>query len=373
MTLIRCTSCVYPTTKPDLHFIGGECAACVNARHKPKIDWAQRYRQLIEIISRTQPNKDGFDCIVPSSGGKDSTAQVLMLKDMGANPLVVTASTCHLTPMGRANIDNLARYAKTIEYDPDWPTRAKLNRLGLELVGDISWPEHAAIFSVPFRAAVEHDIPLVFYGECPQREYGGPLDSYDALTMTRRWVSEYGGMLGLRVDDFVGIEGITAADMDYYRLPDDADMNKIEAYFLGQFVPWSSRGNAARATGAGLIFQLPSISNWWEWENLDNAQTGLHDHGMYRKYGYGRLSGQISVDVRQGLLSRDEALKIVREREGHFPEVYAGVHVEAVLERLGITRAWLMEQLDHHTAWDLFHRVERGRPILREWETIAAE
>jgi len=265
MTLIRCTSCVYPTTKPDLHFIGGECAACVNARHKPKIDWAQRYRQLIEIISRTQPNKDGFDCIVPSSGGKDSTAQVLMLKDMGANPLVVTASTCHLTPMGRANIDNLARYAKTIEYDPDWPTRAKLNRLGLELVGDISWPEHAAIFSVPFRAAVEHDIPLVFYGECPQREYGGPLDSYDALTMTRRWVSEYGGMLGLRVDDFVGIEGITAADMDYYRLPDDADMNKIEAYFLGQFVPWSSRGNAARATGAGLIFQLPSISNWWEW------------------------------------------------------------------------------------------------------------
>jgi len=370
MTLLRCKSCVYPTSKPDLHFIGGECSACINARNKPRIDWADRYRQLIDIISRTPPNKDGFDCIVPSSGGKDSTAQVLMLKELGANPLVVTATTCHLTPMGRANIDNLARYAKTIEYDPDFETRRTLNKLGLELVGDISWPEHAAIFSVPFRAALEHDIPLVFYGECPQREYGGPIDSHEALTMTRRWVSEYGGMLGLRPDDFVGMDGIASSDMDYYRLPES---DEVEAYFLGQFVPWSSRGNAARAVGAGMTFALPSQANWWEWENLDNAQTGLHDHAMFRKYGYGRLAGQVCVDIRQGILTREEGMKVVRERDGIFPEVYAGVPIKDVLDRLGVSREWLIEQLCNHTSWDLFDRVEGDRPILLDWEMMAAE
>jgi hypothetical protein len=38
-----------------------------------------------------------------------------LIELMGAKPLVVTAVTCHLTPIGRANIDNLARYATTIE------------------------------------------------------------------------------------------------------------------------------------------------------------------------------------------------------------------------------------------------------------------
>jgi len=373
MTLIRCNSCVYPTTKPDLLFEDGECAACRNYRNRPAVDWAARYKELQDILARARPNKDGFNCIVPSSGGKDSTAQVMTLIDLGAKPLVVTATTCYLTPMGRANIDNLARHAKTIEYDPDIKTRATLNRLGLELVGDISWPEHAAIFSVPFRAAVEHDIPLVFYGENPQREYGGPLDAHEALTMTRRWVSEFGGLLGLRSDDFVGMDGITAADMEYYRLPDEADMAWIEAYFLGQFLPWSSGANARRAIAAGLEYYLPSPANYWPWENLDNAMTGLHDHAMYRKYGYGRLAAQVSVEVRELCMSRQTALNLCRTSDGLFPETYAGVPLEAVLEHLGVTRGWLIEQLDNHTSWELFNGVEADRPLLKEEALQAAE
>lgn len=373
MTLIRCNSCVYPTTKPDLMIVDGECAACRNYRNRRTVDWAARYKELQDILSRARPNRDGFNCIVPSSGGKDSTAQVMTLIDLGAKPLVVTATTCYLTPMGRANIDNLAKHAQTIEYDPHRPTRFKLNKLGLELVGDISWPEHAAIFSVPFRAAVEHDIPLIFYGENPQREYGGPLDAHEALTMTRRWVSEFGGLLGLRVDDFVGIEGITAADMDYYRLPDEAAMAGIEAYFLGQFLPWSSSANARRAIEAGLVYDLPSPANYWPWENLDNAMTGLHDHGMYRKYGYGRLAAQVGVEVRELCMSRQTALELCRARDGLFPYKYAGVHLDDVLDAMGVSMSWLIEQIDNHTSWELFDGTDNNRPLLRDEALEAAE
>jgi hypothetical protein len=79
--------------------------------------------------------------------------------------------------VGRANIDNLARYARTIEVVPNMTVRAKLNRLGLELVGDISWPEHAAIFSTPFHVARDTGHTLLMYGENPQDQYGGPLGS----------------------------------------------------------------------------------------------------------------------------------------------------------------------------------------------------
>lgn len=363
--MIRCTSCVIPETRPDTAFVDGECSACRNFRLRPRIGWAGRRVELTRILERAPRNGSGFDCVVPSSGGKDSHYQVLTLIEMGARPLVVTATTCMLTEVGRANIDNLARYATTIEVTPNREVRRKLNRHGLELVGDVSWPEHAAIFSIPFRVAAAHGIPLLFYGESPQREYGGPLGAEAAATMTRRWVSEFGGLLGLRAQDFIGQSGITEADMADYALPADEQMVRVTAYFLGQFIPWDSHRNAEVAVAAGMQAQRPSVANWWDFENLDCALTGLHDHAMYRKYGYGRMAAQLSVDIRNGRISRQAALDMCERSDGAFPETYMGLPLKAVLSHLGMTRAELLAALDRWTNWDLFSRSKDDRPILK--------
>ncbi len=195
----HCVRCLYPDTKPDLHFDEhGVCAACRAHDKRKEIDWGARESELLRILETADRNTSGYDCIVPSSGGKDSHWQVLKLIELGVRPLVVTASTCHLTEIGRQNIDNLARYATTIEVTPNRAIRAKLNRLGLELVGDISWPEHVSIFCTPFRIACDLGIPLIFYGECPQSQYGGPPGTDEAREMTLRWTQEFGGFLGLR-------------------------------------------------------------------------------------------------------------------------------------------------------------------------------
>jgi len=301
--VIRCKTCVMPNTRPDTPFIGGECSACVSYRKRATIDWVAREAELKSILARHD-----YRCIVPSSGGKDSTWQVLKLLELGADVTVVTARTCHLTPMGRANIDNLARYARTIEIVPNLTVRAKLNRLALEMVGDISWPEHSAIFSTPFKVAQQLGIKLMFYGECPQEAYGGPVGSDEARQMTRRWITEFGGFLGLRPKDFVGLEGITARDMEDYQPPAEVD---CEAYFLGQFYPWDSHRNAKVALDHGMVQSLPSAANWWPAENLDNAQTGLID--------------------------RTQALAWVERYDGLFPTLYAEVHIQDVLHRIGMT------------------------------------
>lgn len=339
MTFLRCKTCVMPNTRPDTAWVDGECSACISYRRRPTIDWEQRKRELVSLLDR----HDGR-CIVPSSGGKDSTAQVLTLLELGADVTAVTARTCHLTPIGRANIDNLARYARTIEVVPNMTVRAKLNRLALEMVGDISWPEHAAIFTRPFWASVHLQIPLIFYGENPQDQYGGPLGSEAALEMTTRWVSEFGGFLGLRAADFIGIEGITERDMRDYQMPDLwGDVVRPEAHFLGQYIPWDSKHNAEVAERAGMrtTYSPPSPANWWAAENLDNAQTGLHDYFMWLKFGFGRGCQQISVDVRAGRVSRLDALGWLEHHEGKFPNAYAGVFLTDVLDRIGMTRAQL--------------------------------
>jgi hypothetical protein len=291
------------------------------------------------------------EVIVPSSGGKDSHFQALTLKRLGAHVTCVTAGTCHPTPIGRRNIDNLARHCTTYEVTPNRTVRAKLNRLGLELVGDISWPEHVAIFSTPWRMAVDLGKPLIMYGENPQAQYGGPPGSQEAREMTLRWRAEFGGFLGLRPHDLIGTEGITERDMVDYQPPsaEDLDVHGVEAHFLGQYIPWDSHHNAEVAIAAGMQFKRPSIANWWPWENLDNAQTGLHDHMMWRKYGYGRAAAQLSVDIRSGRITRDEAVTFCHEFDGMLPEMYAGVPLDDVLDRIGITRARLNEIMDQFT------------------------
>lgn len=338
----RCLECVMPDTRPDVPFVDGVCQACITYKRRPEINWEGRRGLLLDLLEKNR-NKHGYDCIVPSSGGKDSTYQVMTLLELGAKPLVVTATTCHLTPIGRRNIDNLARHADTMEVTPDRTTRAKLNRLGLELVGDISWPEHVAIFTTPFRVAAQMGIPLIFYGENPQNQYGGPLGTEEAFEMTQRWRAEFGGFLGLRPTDLVGKQGIKARDLVAYTLPDSRvlDAFHVQAHFLGQYIPWDSRENAQAAIAAGMEYALPCEANWWEWENQDNGQCGIHDYFMWLKYGYSRGCAQISVDIRTGVVDRTSAVEWISSTQGVFPHMYAGVAATDVRERIGISHARL--------------------------------
>ena len=356
----RCKRCLYPDAKPDLHFDeAGVCSACRNFDARARTDWAGRERELVALLEKHRRRGAEFDCIVASSGGKDSHHIALELIGRGARPLVVTATTCSPTEIGRANIANLARFATTVEVTPNRSVRARLNRLGLELVGDISWPEHVSIFTTPFRVAVQMGIPLIFYGESPQNQYGGPPGTETAREMTRRWVSEFGGFLGLRPRDAVGQLGITIRDMEDYLPPPASALERagVEAHFLGQYLPWDSHANAERAMRAGMVAELPFEGNVWPWENLDNAQTGLHDWFGWIKYGYGRACAQLSVDVRAGRLPRDVAEAMLGDLDGRFPHRYAGVPYEDEVERIGLTLKEFWAVAERFTNRDLFPRA----------------
>lgn len=344
----RCKTCCMPDTRPDTPFVDGECQACINYRNRKNVDWGKRHQLLLDTLERVKGK-----VIVASSGGKDSTYIALRLKELGADVTAVTATTCHLTAIGRANIDNLARHVRTIEVTPNMAVRAKLNRLALEWVGDPSWPEHVSIHRVPFKVAVQTSHHAIFYGEAPTNQYGGPQGREDEQVMTQRWASEFAGFLGLRASDFVGVEGITARDMADYEAPTDAELEQadVTAYFLGWFEQWCSSCNAQIALKSGLLpaVSVPCKANLWSWENLDNAQTHLHDHLMWRKYGYGRGCAQASTDVRIGEMERNEAMRWVGFHDGLLCDKYMGVPLEAILARIGLTRAQFLAIADRFT------------------------
>jgi len=214
MIIRHCKICVFPETKPDLFFIEeGVCSACVAAEEKDKgVDWEQREKDFFKIIEHYKTKgSTGYDCIVPVSGGKDSTYQAYFMKKVcGLNPLCVCFETTAVTELGQRNLDNLSKLGiDVIHFKKNYEVYRKMVVESFKRVGDEMWPNHIGIFTIPVMIAVKFGIPLLVWGENPQQEYGGPIESVQNCILNRKWLEEFGGLLGNRIQDMVGVDGIT--------------------------------------------------------------------------------------------------------------------------------------------------------------------
>lgn len=347
--LFRCKRCLYPNTKPDLHFnAGGICSACQAFDARQKIDWKAKEAEFLDYV-RSHPG-DTHDCIVAVSGGKDSTWQVLRCLELGLRPLAVCATTDHLSPLGRRNLDNIGDLCDLVEVTVHKPTRRKIARFALEEVGDISWCEHHLIWSVPARESIARNIPIVLYGECPQNEYGaGPRGTESAHRLTKGWVDEFGGLLGLRLSDVADILGIEAGNLEPYRYPAGAE-KFVHALFMGSFFDWDGRRNAEVAFKHGFRpYHTRVEGTCWDCENLDNYQVSAHDHLRWTKFGYGRTADIASSWIRRGYITRADGAVMALKHDGQFPKSYLGKPFSEILEYAGITMAEYQNVVERFT------------------------
>jgi N-acetyl sugar amidotransferase len=361
-----CVRCVMPHTKPDLLIDDdGVCSACRAYERRKEVDWHDRKEQFVGLLNRYRSkNGSGWDCIIPVSGGKDSTFQVLRVLQLGLNPLCVTATTCDLSALGRKNIENIKSLGVDyVEFSPNKLIRRKLNRLGLTQVGDISWPEHVGIFTIPVRASVQYGVPLIIWGENSQNEYGGPAAAAENSTLNRRWLEEFGGLLGLRVTDLVGLDGIETRHLAPYTYPSDEELAKVgvTGLFLGYYLPWDGYSNALISQAHGFTTYHKTVEgSVVNYENLDNHQTGIHDYFKFLKFGFGRATDISCLHVRRGRITRDDALAMVRTHDGNFPWDYLGKPLEEILEPLDMSLAEFVRICDRFTNKKLFLADAKG-------------
>tara|TARA_B100002052_G_scaffold255080_1_gene245068 strand:+ start:5825 stop:6967 length:1143 start_codon:yes stop_codon:yes gene_type:complete len=363
-----CSKCIIPITRPETFFNENICNACISYEQRKNIDWKKRWKIFIEKIEEIKKKKaSGWNCIIPSSGGKDSTYQALKARELGLNPVIVTAATCHLSDIGRKNIDNLKFIGfDTVEITPNFKTRAKLNRISLEEIGDISWPEHIAIFTFPIKFALKNKIPLILYGENPQVEYGGPEEQSKNQVLDRKWLEEFGGLIGLRVSDFIENHNFSKNEMDIYKYPTEKELSefKIESLFLGFFEQWDSLRNAEVAKKNGFTVFSSAVENGYlDSEKIDNYQHGIHDYFKYLKYGFGRATDQISYLIRRGKLTRDQGIKLIKDYEGNFPNSYLGKPLKEILDHIEISIDHFQNICDKYTNKKIFKCDQNGNLI----------
>ncbi len=367
--LTYCKHCVMPDTKPDLFLDEeGVCNACRSFEKRVEVDWNARKHELLKVLEKYRCRDGGnWDCIVPVSGGKDSTYQVVRMLQLGLNPLCVTSTTCDLSPLGRCNIENLKHLGVDyVEMSPNPLIRAKLNRIGLTQVGDISWPEHVGIFTIPVRAAVQFNVPLIVWGENSQNEYGGPAAAAGNNVLNRCWLEEFGGLLGLRVADLVGLEGIEPKHLICYTYPSDGELARVgvTGLFLGHYLPWDGLANALIAQSNGFsTYDRAVEGSIVNYENLDNHQTGIHDYFKFLKFGFGRATDLACLHIRRGRLTRQDGMEAVRRLDGVFPWEYLGKALEDILRPLEMTVDDFIAVCDQFTNKRIFKRDGQGRLI----------
>ena len=361
-----CLKCVMPDTKPDLNLNEeGICNACVSYQNRSQIDWEQRACELEEILKRYRSSdQTNWDCVIPVSGGKDSTYQVIKILELGLNPLCVTATTCDLSEIGRKNIENIKNMGVDyIEFSPNAKIRRKLNRIGLEEVGDISWPEHVGIFTIPVNVAVKYKIPLIIWGENSQHEYGGPAAAADSHVLNRAWLEEFGGLLGLRVADLRDAYGIEQKYLIPYTYPTDAELARVgvSGLFLGYYLPWDGLSNALISQANGFTtYDRVVEGSMVNYENLDNYLHGIHDYFKYLKFGFGRASDIASLHIRRGRMTREDGAAIVKKLDGLFPATYLGKPLASLLSSLELDEEQFLRTCDQFTNKQLFKLTEDG-------------
>ncbi len=361
-----CKRCVMPDTKPNLLLDeNGICNACRSYENRKEIDWNQRKNELSDILERYRSkNSSNWDCIIPVSGGKDSTFQVIRMLQMGMNPLCVTSTTCDLSDIGRKNIENLKSLGVDyVEFTTNRVIRKKLNVIGLKQVGDISWPEHVSIFTIPVRAAVQYNVPLIIWGENSQNEYGGPVANSKNNVLDRSWLEEFGGLLGLRVSDLVGLEGIEKKHIIPFTYPTDEELKKVgvTGLFLGYYLPWDGYSNALLSQAFGFTTLQNTVEgSIVNYENVDNHQTGIHDYFKFLKFGFSRASDIASLHIRRGRITREDGIELVKRHDGKFPWSYLNKPLEKILEPLDMSIDEFIKICDKFTNKKIFLKDANG-------------
>jgi len=357
-----CKKCVMPNTKPDLHFDDdGVCDACRTQDDKNiKIDWKEREQEFISIVAKYKSNKY-YDCIIGVSGGKDSTYQVLKVVEMGLNPLCICFEPTIPTEIGRKNLENLNNIGVDLIHVKRNPAvYKKLAKEAFLRTGDNEWQHHLGLFTVVPKFAVKFNIPLIIWGESPQMEYGGPASSKDRNVLDRQWLEEFGGLLGNRISDMLGVEGMTEKDLYLYTYESDEEIRRVgvTGLFLGYYFKWDLREVLDKAKDCGfLVSSRPVETTYENFENLDCYSNHVHDYLKYVKYGFGRATDNACLDIRLGYITREEGVRLVNKYDGIPPKKA----ISEYLSYTGLSTNEFYSIVDSYTNKKIFKRDEDGK------------
>lgn len=333
--VLFCTKCVQSNQRPRISFdTDGVCSACRYWERKKKINWDARKEDLARILDRHRSSSGAYDVIVPGSGGKDSAYVAHQLKEKwGMHPLSVTWAPFAYTDIGAINLQAFIHSGfDNLLATPNGLLHRKLTLLSTALVGDPFLPFIWGQISYAFHMAKALDIPLVFFGENGEAEYGGSVDTQELTGMpVTRWADNFwkgvtpSQLVAIAHDlDLISDDEMASVSRFYYppTLDSDSTLDALENFWYGYFTEWRPQDNyfyCAEKTGFRANPEGRSEGTYSKYASLDDRLDGFHYYFGLLKFGVGRATSDAAHEIREDLIERDEGIALIKRYELEFP------------------------------------------------------
>ncbi len=349
--IVFCKTCLTSSGRPRVEFNNdGICNACIHSKAKSETNWQERglqFKALIEELKRKA--KGPYHCVVPWSGGKDSSTVAYKLKfEHGLNPLLATYSPMMPTEVGEINKRSFVDAGfDSISITPNLRVLKNLAKRFFIERGNPKVAWDAGINAFPMNLASDLGIQAVFYAEHGESEYGGRVLS-EEHQMKRDFTEVLENYVG---DDPLNweTEEVSIADLAPYIYPSPEKLasSPVTSYYFGYFFPWSVKENYEFIKTKVAFKCHPNgrtPGTFTDYDSLDDKIDGLYYYMQFIKFGFGRASRDASRLIHNGQLSRDEGLKLAGKFEDEFPSE----HFNEVLDFLDLDFAEFTEVVDSH-------------------------
>jgi len=368
--VIFCTKCTMSNQRPRITLDeNGVCSACNYAEFKKNsINWNERDKELMSLLDKHRKNDGSYDVLVPCSGGKDAAYIVHELKHKyGMNPLSVTWAPHVYTDIGWRNLHEMTRVGDVANIlgTPSGEVHRKLTKLSFEILGDPFQPFIYGQTNYPLQIAVQHGISLIMYGENGEVEYGG--DMKNAFKPTRDYKSDHKThyFSGLAPEDLIDY-GLSENDLKPYMAPSNKDLekNKTEIHFYGYYKRWIPQENFYYCVENTGFKPNPERSEgtFTKYASLDDKLDGFHYYLAFIKFGIGRCTSDTAHEVRDGHITREEGIALVKKYDGEFPRK----NFDIFLEYCDITEDYFWEVINSWRSPHLWSKDDVGSWTLKK-------
>jgi N-acetyl sugar amidotransferase len=362
-----CKKCLQTDTRPGIRFDElGICPACNYHESLKAVDWEERRKELDDIVAFGRANNhSGYDCIIGVSGGKDSTRQAFFVKDvLKMKPLLVCLSYPpeQVTQRGVDNVSNMISHGfDCITINPAPGIWRKLMHKGFfEFTNWCKSTELALFSSVP-RLAIAYQIPLIWWGENAALQLGdlNVIGKSGSDGNNLRKMNTLGG------GDITWLlsEEIKKNQILQYCYPSEEDMERanLRITFLGYFwKDWSliDNGNFSALRGLEIRNERPDeIGDPYGITSLDEDWVTFNQMIKYLKFGFGRITDYVNEDIRNGRMTREEAIDLCERYDGKCSPRY----IESFCQYIGISVNEFWVQVDKSVNPLLFEKIGIGR------------
>lgn len=354
-----CKKCLMPTSRPGIQLDeNGVCGGCLGFNEKKvEIDWEKRKIDFEKLLDEYR-GRGEYDCLIPVSGGKDSTWQTYTMLKYGMRPLAITQKCQFRTPLGQKNLDNLINLGVDhIDFTVNPKVDSKFMLKAFEKMGSPSLVEHLEMWTIVIKTALRYGIKVIVWGENSALEYGGSAEDRKKFNMDYDWIRKYGVTNGTFAEDWAD-ENLSARDLLTYTLPPEEELKSfgLENLFLGMYFDWEPENVAKKAQTVGFTWADNPVLGLHPFVGVDCDFRVVHHFMKWYKFGVTKLWDNLAIEIRTGRMTREGAVEYLKNNSEAIPKK----EIKSFCQYLEITEEKFFEIAEAHRNTDIWKKNEVG-------------